>query len=257
MGHIRLGRLPRDKNWREVVELVGGGGGAAEVAEATMEATEDRFLGAASDPAVVRTVWLLAQLPDAAKAEDYAEALRGLGLDVPDAPSVYDLASAFGRAVDDYVFETGRPHSDLGEMARVAAMETLSRVIQDQTEGLFGSRPEDVQRALAKLGTDKQFGALSREFFGRLTERVLTYFVSRELPAHVGDGRRFATPDDQRAFERAVATHAYQAARIVETFAGGWYSKARFEKDLSPERTARFVGYAMTKMRGELKRGAT
>jgi hypothetical protein len=204
----------------------------------------------------VRTVWLLAQLPDAARAVDYADALRRLGLDVPDAPSVYDLASAFGRAVDDHVFDTGRPHSDLGEMARVAAMETLSRVIQDRTDGLFGAKPEDVQRAVAQLGTDKQFGSLSREFFGRLTERVLTYFVSRELPAHVGEGRRFATPADQRAFEQAVATHAHQAARIVETFAGGWYSKARFEKDLSPERTARFVGYAMTKMRGELKRGA-
>lgn len=54
MGHLRLGRLPRTQKWKEVIGLVDGGGSAAQVADATIDATEAQLSGA--DPAVVHTV---------------------------------------------------------------------------------------------------------------------------------------------------------------------------------------------------------
>lgn len=253
MGHLRVGRLPRSQKWREVIGLVAEGGSAAQVAEATVEAAEAEFTGA--DPAVVHAVWLLTQIPDAARSDDFAGALRALGIDVPAAPTAMDLASALGRAVENRVLGEHLARSDVGEMARLAAVETLARAVNERTPALFGTTSEDVARAVASLGTERQFGTFAREFFSRLTERVLLFHVSKELPFHVGEGQRFRDLDEQRAFQDSVALHARQAARIVEEFAGGWYSKARFERDLTPERTARFVAYAMKKMRDELRRG--
>ncbi|MCK6506908.1 hypothetical protein L6R53_26650 [Myxococcota bacterium] len=255
MGHLRLGRLPRTRKWKEVIGLVDGGGSAAQVADATIDAAEDQLEGA--DPAVVHAVWLLTRLPDAARSEDFGGALRDLGIAVSAQPSPAELAAALGRAVDDHLYAGGHTRSDVGEMARLAAVETLARAAEPASPGLFGPRPGDAQDALARLGTEKQFGVFARDFFARLTERVLTYYVSKELPLHVGPGQRFGNVDEQRAFQDAVALHARQAARIVEEFAGGWWSKARYEQDLSPDRAARFVAYAMKKMRGELRRGAS
>lgn len=256
MGHIRLGGgLPRTKKWREVVALVAGDGSPAEVADATIQAAEE-FLAAGADPAVVHTVWLLTQLPDAARSADFAAALASVGVSVKGPPSAVELASAVGRAVDEYVASLGRPRSDLGEMARLSAMETLASATFERAPGLFGPNPDAAREAVAQIGTEHQFGAFARTFFARLTERSLVHYVSRELPLHVGPAARFSTISEQRDFQDAVALHARQASKIVETFAGGWYSKARFERDLTPDRTARFVGYAMKKLRDELRMGA-
>lgn len=255
MGHLRLGRLPRTQKWKDVIGLVEGGGSAAQVADATIDAAESDFTGA--DPAVVHAIWLLAQLPDAARSEDFVGSLKRLGVDVSAQPGASELAAALGRAVEDHLYEQGCTRSDVGEMARLAAVETLSRAVEGSGPSLFGPQADAVREAVRRIGTEKQFGTLARDFFARLTERVLTYYVSKELPLHVGVGQRFRNLDEQRAFQEAVALHARQAARIVEEFAGGWYAKARWEKDLTPERTAHFVAYAMKKMRDELRRGAT
>lgn len=256
MGHNRLGALPRTQKWRDVVELVDCGGSAAAVADATLDAAHDSFVAGATDPTLVHTVWLLTQLPDAARSDDFVGAMRRLGLDVGAGATATDIATALGSAVDGQARDRAGPRSDLGEMARLAAVETLARTLRDPTPSLFGPDADAGQKALGRLATEKQFGGLAQGFFARLTERLLTHYVSKELPQHVGAGRRFETLAEQRAFQDGVALHARQAARIVEQFGGAWWSKARFEGNLTPERTERFVAYAMKKMRDELRRGA-
>lgn len=254
MGHVRLGTLPRTRKWREVLELIGGSGDAMAVAVATMEATARDLLQAGEDPTVVHTVWLIAQLPLAARQDDFVEALKRVGIDVAAAPSLVELATAVGFAVEEHSENECPSPTDLGEMARLSAIETIARIVDGRVPTLFGDEPSLIQQEVGRLGIPREFGAFSRDFFGRLVERALTYFVSRELPLHVGPGKRFPTVEEQRAFSRAVAEHARQAANIVESFAGGWYSKAQMEGDLTPARTSRFVAYAMRKMRSELSR---
>jgi hypothetical protein len=40
----------------------------------------------------------------------------------------------------------------------------------------------------------------------------------------------------EAAFSSALELHCRQASKIVESFAGGWHSKALFEKNLTEER---------------------
>jgi hypothetical protein len=88
MGHIRLGRLPRTRNWDQVVSLISSGGGAAEVALAAMWASRNGLKIGAADPTLIYSTWLLTQIPLAAKGGNFSEELRKRGLDVSQQPTL-------------------------------------------------------------------------------------------------------------------------------------------------------------------------
>jgi hypothetical protein len=257
MGHIRLGELPRKRKWVQVVELIAGGASAAQIANATINAAEKGLGLAAQDSGVVETIWLLSQLPLAARSENFPASLRDCGLSVSDAPGLMEIVAAVTDAVDAKM-PNCKGRTDLGEMAQMAAAETLTEVIGVRTKGLFGTTPDDVRQAFSKLATVKQFGVFAKDFFARFTNKCVSYFLSRALSNQVGEGRRFTTLAEQAQFAKAMDTHCREASRIVEGFSGGWFSKKNWETggDVSRQDIAAFTGYAMTKLVAELKQGA-
>lgn len=256
MGHLRLGDLPRTRKWQQVVGLIDNGAGAPQIANATIAAAEKGLNLAAEDAGLVETIWLLTQIPLAARSDNFAGALRNAGLDVSDAPSLLEVVGAFSDVVDQRLAKSGG-RTDLGEMAQMAAAETISNVIGPRTQSLFGTTPEDIQRAFSQLATNRQFSIFARDFFARLTERCLDYFLSRAFAHHVGEQRRFTTLAQHAEFSKALKQHCYEASRIVEDFSGGWFSKTNWEKGgISRKEAAGFAHVAMRKMCSELKEGA-
>jgi len=254
MGHIRLGPLPRTRRWVAVVGLIRGGAAAAQVATAAAHAAEKWLARAANDPSVVEAVWLLLRLPHAARADDFCSALAGLRVHVPASPGLIGLVGAVSAAIDAAVPPGKR--TDLGEMAQAAAAEALTGVIGPRLPALFGADPDDVRREVGRLATPKQFGVLARDFFARLSHRVLDYFLSKALPAEVGEGKRFRTTAAHAAFAAALDTHCREAAGILATYSGDWLSKNHYETggNITRDLAAAFTGYAMTKLSGELRR---
>jgi hypothetical protein len=253
MGHIRLGTLPQTRRWEQVVELVAHDGTAGAVAAAALRAAEKGFAEAAEDEGLGRAVWLLTQLPLAARDPSYLDRLRSLGIVVEANPGIMELVGAFTDAVDDHMRRSGG-RTDFGEMAQMAAAETLTVLLGERSRSLFGTSAEDVQHAAAAFATTAQFSALAREFFGRLTRRFLMFFLSRELPSHVGGARRFASVTDHVAFDAAFDLHCRQASQIVEEFAGGWFSKANWEQRVTPDTARAFAWVALKKIRTELRK---
>ena len=254
MGHIRLGELPRSRKWAQVVELIKSGGDVAQITAASLSAAERGLQQAKNDVGVARATWLLTQLPLAARDPNYVERLNALGVDVSGAPSLVDLVAAFTDAVDEHMRRTGG-RTDLGEMAHMAAAETLVSILGERTRSLFGTAPDDVRRELAALATTKQFGVLARDYFAGLTRRYLSFFLSRELSNHVGGNRRFANATEHTEFNAALNLHCRQASRIVEEFAGSWFSKTNWEHGITPENSKRFAAVALKKLRAELEKG--
>ena len=200
MGHVRLGTLPTTKKWRQVVSLIAGGADVERIAAASADAAEHGFERASQDQGLAYAFWLLAQVPQAARQPNFSQRLRELGLTgLPTNPTLLEIVAAFTRAVDRHVRESGG-RTDLGEMAQLAASETLASLAGRELQSLFGPTPVDVQRALAKLGTSDQFSIVARDFFSRLTHRSLDYFLSRELSKHVGPNKRFAAISDHSDF---------------------------------------------------------
>ena len=257
MGHVLLGPLPRTRKWKQVVGMIAGGAGAPQVATATARAANRWLRDAANDHGVIESIWLLMQLPLAARTDDFTAALRACGVKVSDEPGLIEIVSAVTAAIDAKM-----PHNegrtDLGEMAQMAAGECLTQVIGGRLNNLFDSTPAEVQREFALLATSMQFGILARDFFSRLTDRVLNFFLSKTLPDHIGQGKAFGTLSQQRDFSNALDIHCREAGKILERFSGEWLMKHKFESKgaITRKMAAAFTAHAMTKLTKELQKRA-
>jgi len=255
MGHIRLGNLPKTRKWNDVVSLIARGADVERIAAASANAAEHGLEHASHDEGLAHAFWLLTQIPQAARQSNFSERLWELGFtDLPSRPTVFEIVTAFTRAVDGHVRDRGT-HTDLGEMAQHAAAETLASLAGRELPSLFGPTASDVKQAFAKLGTSDQFSIVARDFFSRLASRSLGYFLSRELPKHVGANKRFSTIGDHIKFNAALDLHCREASRIIKEFAGGWYSKTLWqEKQISRDQARKFAHVAFRKLRAELRK---
>jgi len=253
MGHIRLGRLPATKRWQQVVALLAQGAPTEKVAGASAQAAEYALEHARKDPALLQSFWFLTQIPLAARSVDYDGSLRRLGLSVGHRPSLIEIVSALTSAVNLHVERSGG-RTDLGELAQNAAADSLAAVAGSDLPSLFGPTPEDTRLAISKLAAPDRFAQLARDFFARLTYRHLDYYLSRELSDFVGPAHKIKSADSHTAFNTALEQHCREVSRIVESFAGGWFSKTTFNGGITPEKAGHFIFVALRKIREELRR---
>ncbi len=253
MGHTRIGALPATKRWNEVVGLITEGAEVSKVAESTVHASELAFKKVQDDFGFREAVWLLTQFGVAGGKDDPARHLDAHGVEVAGASSPVEIAMALGGELDRRL-DASRKRSDFGEMAQRALISSVTEHFQNKTAGLLESTSADVSAALGKLGKKKEFAELARNFFAKLTNQCLEYFLSKTLATHVGEAKRFATTEQLSKFEKALATHCEEASAIVEDFCGDWFSKCRFEGggEISREKAEGFGWYALEKMRSEL-----
>jgi hypothetical protein len=138
MGHVRLGVLSKSRKWQQVVAELRLGADVGVVAASAADAAEASLQTASKDPAFLHSFWLLTQIPLAARGPAFAEELRRLGLAVPNRPSLMDVAAAFSGAVDRYAHQGGG-RTDLGEMAQMAAVESLTATVGPTLPSLFAA----------------------------------------------------------------------------------------------------------------------
>jgi hypothetical protein len=253
MGHKRLGSLPQTRKWQQVVASLDRGESVARVAAVSSDAAEGALSRATADPALIRAFWLLTQLPLAARDPDFAMRLRELGLEVGSNPQLFEIIGAFSEAIDAHTRTVGE-RSDVGEMAQLAAAESLSAIVGRSLPGLFGPTAEEVQQAMGRLATSTQFSDLARDFFARLTRRHLTYYLSRELSNHVGPSSRFRSIAEHSDFNANLDQHCRETARIVKEFAGDWFGRSNYEGGITPEKAQAFLVASFKKIGRELRK---
>lgn len=165
--------------------------------------------------------------------------------------------TAITEALDRRVEGNGQ-QSDLGGLANRAIVGAVNDVLAPKLQSLFSSDLDTMRAALADLGKPKEFGDFSRRFFAWLANEGLQYFLSKVVNTQLGDGMRFATMNQSAQFNAALETHTREASVIVEKFSSEWFSKHRFHEggDISRKSSDGFAGYALKKMKDELKAGA-
>src|SRR5206468_46543 len=102
--------------------------------------------------------------------------------------------------------------TDIGEMAQLSAVESIAALVGQRSSSLFETTPVEIQQSVKGLSTKVGFSTLVHDFFSRLTQRFLSYHLSRELSNHVGNGQRFNTPSEHTEFLNQLAMHCRQAA---------------------------------------------
>jgi hypothetical protein len=257
MGTQRVGTLPDTQPWRRVVRLIAESADAGAVATATTTAALNGLEQARDDEGLIYTFYLLARTARAAKSDAFAETLRDEGLAVPDELDVFQLTAAFADVVDRHLGRR-RGRTDFGEMAELAAIESLASLLGGKAATLFDTQPPSVDVVARRFGRDSGFAALAHDFFARFVRRFLDYHLGRVLPLHVGPNCRFADPEEHNQFLGQLETHCREVAGIVTGFASDWYRKGNAPggPGITRRRAAGFVAHAITKLSGELtKRG--
>ena len=153
MGHIRLGKLPRTKKWREVVGLIAAGADVSQVADATLNAAEDAFeyVNINEDEGFNQAAWIMVQLGVASKADDPIQHLKDQGIDLAGQTSMVGIQAAISDAMDNHLEKHGG-QSDLGEISQRALIEAVSERIKPRLDGrLFDVTLNDIKGILSEF----------------------------------------------------------------------------------------------------------
>lgn len=251
MGHIRLGRLPKSRIWKEVVELLDRQpddipGIAAAVLDASAEALERNSTIAAAS----RAFLVLLQLAQASERGDIVGEFRRQGLQVSEETPFLTAVADLG----DRLRETSPSVDHYGDFAGLALRRALLETVGTQGPSLFGSTVEQLGEGFRRWGGGEQFGRITRLFFGDFIARSLSAAVDREVSKHVGGELAFGDAGQSRAFSDALDRYARETAAIVQRFATEWYAKNHWQsKQALGARHARsFSAVALRKLRSDL-----
>ena len=254
MGHLRLGDLPRTLPWKHVIKLLELGADLPEVADASLWASLTGLRRVPDDPGFCSVLSNVFQFIEAARSHEFARSLRERGFQLGEQPSLLDLITSL-QSKNDFDLSRERIKSDVAEMAQSAFTEALLAHSSAGQPALFEITTDQVQRQLAKDLGGKGFGHLMHEFYSSFTHRYLTYYLSRELPRHIGSDAYFGTLSSQRQFNEALDLYVRQSVRIADEFTPGWLGKAVYEGSLDKAGVTRYAHAAFKKIASEFERG--
>ncbi len=144
-------------------------------------------------------------------------------------------------------------YAQIAEGATNDAITAFYRDHNQQTE-LFseGSNDSAVWRQAA---SGAGFCELARLFFAKFTARYLNYFLEREASvacSTIAQRDRF----EERLTEQidGVSRHAFETAKITQSFAAGWYNRHAAHRPPSDAEVEGFLSVAFGKIREELRR---
>jgi hypothetical protein len=173
--------LPTSRKWKQVVAyFVAGDVDVAQLASAISLAAERAMNRAWKDDVFVEVCWLLIKIPQAARSGHFTAALKEVGVEVPEDPTLLDVIVGLDVAVEKRMRQPNARITDLGEMARLAAISALYEVAGERLPTLWKPGREDERTTLATFALPDKFAELSQRFFVKLMERNLLYYLDRE-----------------------------------------------------------------------------
>lgn len=255
MGHQRLGKLPAHRLLPEIVRyLLEGGTPTADLVDRVTDVGRDALKRAATDPVFVEALWLLVRLPAAASCGAYANELAALGFNHRPPESLAELLASVDSALERVQRRGGGTITDLGEMARQAALGALNEALQPRLPVLWQPTAEDLRHSVASLRGADAFADVAQRFHSRLVERVIHYFIDRNLHRMIGPERATKSLNDLESFNAAIRRHCDEASLIVRGFARDWLGKHVYRdgRMLTREDVGRFASYSAEKLHLEL-----
>ena len=255
MGHERIGFLPRSRQWRELVAEIGHVGDSADaiprLANRTLHQVRRRLDGLARDPGLHASFsFILALCRGGSQATRSDE---GPIIDLGKDPSPLEIT----RWLNDWIDSNtdSAEYADIAKHSGADAIGYWTRKCSRQ-QHLFDVH-NTAEQIWNSAADGSAFSEISRVFFGKLMERYLKYFLEREASTELQRIEdRIAFSANLERHVESVAQHDFDAAKITQSFAAGWYN--RNARDGTPTRneTRRFLSFALSKLRQEIRREA-
>ena len=100
-------------------------------------------------------------------------------------------------------------------MARHAGVAALDEAVRDRLPRLWSPTAEDLRASVSALKGTERFAAMAHRFYSNFVERVIHYYVDRNLHHMVGPDRVARSVNDLRTFNEAIRRHCDEAALIM------------------------------------------
>ncbi len=244
--------MPKVRGWRQVISLLStSDSSSADIGTAIVNASKDFFIKVQTDPALVFSYWLLTQITYRSRNETFENELNRIGINIGKVTGALDFLSIIANFTRAQIKSRGETFP-ICEFAQLSVREVLTETIGQQCQSLFGATNEDIRLACRRYSNPNKFARLSRIYFSKVINRIFQFFISKESPNQVGCGRKFEDISKLASFNAALEVYCYQCAKIVEDFAGGWYSKRNWQGEISEDDAKGFVAIAMKKLRKEI-----
>jgi hypothetical protein len=254
MGNTRYGALAKTKNWRQVIALLASEEGTGDqVAAQTLHAARNALLRLQDDPTLAYCGYLLTHFAWEARNHRLSEFLSVIGIASEQSENPARLMGALARLFTKKRFEFGRVNA-LSEITEETFLETVQRTLSSGSQLLFQSGFQEIESAFRAHSTAKGFSVLTTTFFSAFLKRTLGYFLSKEIPNHVGPARRFDTPAKVSAFEQDIHRFCSENAKILEQYSRDWYSLHTFQDRINERDARAFLCLALEKISKEIAR---
>ena len=256
MGHERVGILPKTARWTRVVRQMGGVF-ASEVpvgalAAQTLQNVRQRYETLFQDDAVKSAFAFLVKFAHACRANDPQAALAAAGIKLAEKATILSIV----RSLKDHISQQ-QAATEYGQLTIGAAADAIGHWYKDNASRqmpLFTPSSEFLD-SWRPLGDGSGFCELSRLFFGKLTERYLNYFLERAASLTCPSlAHREGLQEGIRSHVNAVSKHAFETAKITQSFAAGWFNGHARERIPTDREIEGFLSVAFGKMRDELRR---
>jgi hypothetical protein len=257
MGHIRLTRIPKTKRWSGVFHLFESKGiDTVELSKAIAESARKNYSSLEENDAINYWFWILVRIASASRGNDFTTNLESLGININNVTSGISFIQNVSSVVEKETIKRSR-RTVFVEMAELSLREVLTKSIVEESKSLFGTSIYDIQNACRKISTNKRFGELSREYFAKFMCRTIQYITDKEISNYVGQNNPINDSIQILDFQHDLSRYCYEAAKIVEDFSSGWFSKNNWESNnnISEQSTRSFTKYALSKIQMELQKG--
>ena len=256
MGHIRTGFLPRTKQWNAIVEQLSLFGGdtavVPHIANDTLDAIKRVYMAMPYDESVHKAVSFLAMLAFSAKQTNQKAYLESKGYAVDEKLSLFSLITSAQRIIKT---ETGS--LEINKIAKDAAMQALityHESHQDTQMTLWGG---ELNSPIQSAGSGAAFCEMARSFFAEFTDKQIKYYIERAAASSInnyGELEKFTKALSVQA--KAIADHAFETSKIMQSFAAGWFNTHAASSPPSETEVTNFLRKSFDKMREEFRREA-
>ena len=255
MGHIRTGFLPRTRQWNAIVEQLskfdGDENAVQSIANDTLSAIKKTYEKMPFDESVNKAITFLATLVFSAKQEDQIVYLKNNGYAVDNNLSLFSIVSSAQNAI-----KTENGSLEINKIAKDAAMQAVVSYYNKHKENqltLLGETRSPIQT----VDSGAAFCEMARSFFAAFTDRQIKYYVERAAASTIDDyGKLDNFTTTLTAQSNAIANHAFETSKIMQSFAAGWFNKHAASSLPSQAEVTNFLRISFGKMREEFRREA-
>jgi len=256
LGHKRYGYLPKSKIWREIVNSLGGYSlGTTEIstiAKNTLRQLQAQYGNLKNDPSINAGFEFLVQVSLAFQKNNPIKYLTEKRILDKEELSLIRLAKGAAKYKNDEV--ASHEYQTFAKQAAIDAINNWYKANIERGTNLF-SEGIDTTAIFRKTARADGFCELSRLYFSKLTERYLKYFLEREASTKISNIKERERFSDEIAKQiDDISKHAFETAKITESFSAGWFNNHVKEKEPTDIELKNFLGVSFGKMKSELLR---